>query len=466
MVKRWDLLLVPEQWGVEMKLPIKILLSVALFMIIVGIFIQPNAEADDYKVEPAHDFSGVDEQGMNFSLSDYTGDVIIIHFTGLETPLCIECLEEMEEQIIELDKLHQSEANVTIITINLRKNQFSDSGFTMAKRDFGVNINWHWVEDFNPYPIAGLYQKYWTVDSAFSNPSLVLINQDFKIVGVYNVYSLGRGTLDGIQKYESLSNDVLDILSGNWEGFKGGRYSETITFLGIFFLGILTAATPCSIALLVAMISYVGSLQKESKSKSKKYTIQGFWIGVIFTLGMSSVFFIFGMIISSLGIFLEVSTLFYLIAGIILIILGINIFKPLRELVRIKSQSESSSKIMDKGQNLFTKISKKSIYFGAFFLGILFSIGWAPCAISLMMPVFVLILAQKIPILTGGLLLFVFGIGHGIPIIPLCAVTSSVRGKVGNKYVKAGKWMQGIFGIIIIIIGIIMALRFWEINLW
>lgn len=61
--------------------------------------------------------------------------------------------------------------------------------------------------------------------------------------------------------------------------------------------------------------------------------------------------------------------------------------------------------------------------------------------------------------------MFVFGIGHGIPIIPLCALTSSVRGKVGNKYVVVGKWMQRIFGILIIIIGIIMAVRFWGFNL-
>jgi len=449
-----------------MKTAIKIILSMAVIMIVIGIFIQPYVEAEDYNMVPAFDFSVVDEQGMNFSLSDYKGDVIIIHFTGLETPLCIECLEEMEDQIGELKDFDESEKNVTIITINLRKNPFSDTGMEMAERDFGVNISWHWVEDFNPYPIAGLYQKYWTVDGAFSNPSILLIDQDFRIVGVYNVYALGKGTIDGIQTYESLSKDISDIESGNWEGFKGGGYSEGITFLGIFILGILTAATPCSIALLVAMISYVGSLQKDSKKGSKKLSMQGFWIGVIFTIGMSLVFFLFGMIISSLGIFLEVSTFFYLIAGVILIILGINIFKPLRELIRLKSKNESSSKIMDKGQNLFTRISKKSVYFGAFFLGVLFSIGWAPCAISLMMPVFVLILAQKIPILTGGLLLFVFGLGHGIPIIPLCSVTSSVRGKIGNKYVKAGRWMQGIFAVIIIIIGIIMAVRFWGINLW
>ena len=163
---------------------------------------------------------------------------------------------------------------------------------------------------------------------------------------------------------------------------------------------------------------------------------------------------------------IEISTFFYLVAGVILIILGINIFKPLRELKKRKTKESQDSKVMEKGQKLFTKLSKKSIYLGAFFLGVLFSIGWAPCAMSLMMPVFVLTLTQKISILMGGLLLFVFGIGHGIPIIPLCAVTSSVRGKVGNKYVTAGKWMQRIFGILIIIIGIIMTVRFWNYNLW
>ena len=82
------------------------------------------------------------------------------------------------------------------------------------------------------------------------------------------------------------------------------------------------------------------------------------------------------------------------------------------------------------------------------------------------MPFFILILSQKIAIITGGFLLFIFGLGHGIPIIPLCTVTSSVRGKLGNKYVAAGKWMQRIFGVIILIIGVIMMARFWGINLW
>jgi cytochrome c-type biogenesis protein len=214
------------------------------------------------------------------------------------------------------------------------------------------------------------------------------------------------------------------------------------------------------------MISYVGSLQKDSEKKLKKYSLQGLWIGVIFTLGMSLVFFVFGMILSYIGVFIEASTVFFLIAGVILVILGINIFKPFSELLKKKSEGKIGSKFVEKVQGIFFKISKKSIYLGAFFLGILFSIGWAPCAMSLMMPVFILTLTQKISIITGGLLLFVFGLGHGVPIIPLCTATSSIRGKLGNKYVTAGKWMQRIFGIIIIAIGIIMAIRFAGIRFW
>ncbi len=417
----------------------------------------------------APDFITVDEDGVEFSLSDYAGEVVLLHITGLETPLCIECLEKMTGQLEELETLSAS-SDINILTINLRKNSNSDSGKVIAERDYDINVSWRWVEDFSPYPVAVLFQEYWTVDGAFSNPTIILIDQDQRIVGLYHVYCLGKGKIDDIQSAKSLQEDVQSIRNDTWvtELTEQG-FTDSITFLGIFGLGILTALSPCSIALLVAMISYVGSLQKDNEKenqKLKKISIQGLWIGIVFTLGMSLVFFVFGLVISSVSVFIEASALFYLISGIILVILGINVFMPLKELIKRNAGSEKNEGMTERGQNLFFRLSKKSVYVGAFFLGVLFSIGWAPCAISLMMPVFILMLSQKIPLLIGGLMLFVFGLGHGIPIIPLCAVTSSVRGKLGNKYVKAGKWMQWIFGIIIVVIGIIMALRFWGIKFW
>ncbi len=440
-------------------------LFVTILLLLI-LLVSSQVTSEDYVSAP--DFTATDENGNEYTLSDYSGEIIIMHITGLETPLCIECLEEMTGQLEELAQLSES-TDINILTINLRKNPYSDTGKTIAERDYGINVSWPWVEDFSPYPITGLYQEYWTVQGAFSNPTIVLIDQNQSIVGLYHVYCLGKGKIEGIQSAESLIEDVQAIQEGKWEGFNNNDFGDSITFLGIFGLGILTALTPCSIALLVAMISYVGSLQKKDDNenrKLKKISIQGLWIGIAFTIGMALVFFVFGLIISSVSIFIEASAIFYLISGVILLILGINVFKPLKEIIKRNSGEGDNANMIEKGQKIFFNLSKKSIYLGAFFLGILFSIGWAPCAMSLMMPVFILMLSQKIPIFFGGLMLFVFGLGHGIPIIPLCAVTSSIRGSLGNKYVKAGKWMQWIFGIIIIIIGFIMAMRFWGINFW
>ena len=450
-----------------MKKILTVVIGTFLIIILLMTFLPSLLQTGTLEIKQAPDFTAVDENGIEFSLSDYKGNVTLIHLTGLETPLCIECEEEMIGQLEQLEILSKSNDDVKIITLNIRKNPYSTTGKSIAEQTYGINISWNWVEDFEPYQFAGLYQEYWTYNGAFSNPAIILIDTNQSVIGVYNIYTLGKGEIDGIQTAESLNQDIQQIISGEWGEFKGGSYNEGITFIGIFALGILTALSPCSIALLVAMISYVGSLQKQDEKENiKRYSMQGIWIGLVFTLGMASVFFIFGLIISSVGIFVEISTMFYLISGVILIILGINVFKPLKEIIRYKKERKTSSQVMDKGKNIFLKLSKKSIYLGAFFLGVLFSIGWAPCAMSLMMPVFILTLSQKISIVMGGLLLFAFGLGHGVPIIPLCAVTSSVRGKLGNKYVSVGKWMQGLFGVIIIVIGIVMAIRFWGINLW
>ncbi|MCK5562175.1 MAG: cytochrome c biogenesis protein [Thermoplasmata archaeon] len=430
-------------------------------------------------------FTAKDVDNRNVSLNDSKGNVTIILIIGLENPVCIECEKQMKGQIVELNKISEEyKQNVSIITINIRKNPASEDGKKLAENWYEINITWHWIDDFNPYPVSSKYVKYWNVKGAFANPTIILIDTDLNVVGVYHVYCLGKGEIDGIQDASSLSSDISKIQRGEWEEFKGEVYSDQVTFAGMFILGIITALSPCSIALLIAMLSYVGTLGdtnnktgSNKKANVKRSTWSGFWIGISFTIGMALMFFIFGCLISYIGFFIQISVVFYLIAGIILVILGINAIKSLKEIFANWSESIKSNKkkeektkskksFMEVGGSIFAKISGKSVYLGAFFLGILFSIGWAPCAISLVLPVLILMLTQKVTIFMGGLLLFIFGIGHGVPIIPLCTFTRGMRANLGNKYVTAGKWVEKIFGIAIIIIGIILMLRFWGINLW
>src|SRR5512136_1746515 len=96
-----------------------------LIIIILGIVFSPSLIAENQNQKTsAPDFTATDENGVEFSLHDYAGKVVILHFTGVENPLCIECLEEMEGQIHELEKLVNSSNNVSVITINIRKNPY------------------------------------------------------------------------------------------------------------------------------------------------------------------------------------------------------------------------------------------------------------------------------------------------------------------------------------------------------
>jgi cytochrome c-type biogenesis protein len=217
------------------------------------------------------------------------------------------------------------------------------------------------------------------------------------------------------------------------------------------------------------MISYIGSLKddKEDKGSSSYNWKKGLWIGIFFTLGMSLVFLIFGFLISYVGLFIEMSATFYLIAGLILIILGINAVKPLSEILsRLKREKEGGTDSTMAGSKIIERLGSRSVYLTSFLLGILFSVGWAPCAITLVFPVVVLMLTQSFSLLTGGMLMFVFGLGHGIVIIPFCVATGETKGRIGNKFVSASKWIQMVFGVAIIVVGIIFALRFWGFLLW
>ena len=432
-----------------------------------------------------------------FSLNDSAGKVTIIHVTQFENPVCLECESQMREQINELKLLADAnDQNISIITLNIRKNEYSDDGWRLAEEWYDINITWHWVEEFEPFQISSQYQKYWEVDGSFSNPSIILIDPDLNVVGVYHVYCIGSGELDGVRTADSLSADVGDIISGQWGDEFKGDISTGVSFSSMFLLGIITSFSPCSILLLLTMISYIGSMKDETINGSSRVDWEkGLWIGISFTLGMTLVFLLFGLLISYVGLFIEMSDTFYLIAGMILVILGINAIKPFGDmLARLKSMNKKDIDHSGTGEveadrpleanggaevdgemevdNRFTgrrfieRLGKRSANLASFFLGILFSIGWAPCAISLVFPVVVLMLTQDFSILMGGLLMATFGLGHGMVIIPFCVASGEMKGKIGNRYMSAGKRIQFIFGLAIILIGMIFASRYYGVYLW
>jgi cytochrome c-type biogenesis protein len=366
----------------------------------------------------------------------------------------------------------------------LRKNPYSKDGRSLAESWWGVEVFWPWIEDFDPFPVATNYIDYWSRGSGFSNPTIIVVDGSGQISRVFHVYQIGEGMVEGVQTAEALQAAIS--APRNSEGLRptsgtGSAAAREVTFIGMFGLGIVTSLAPCSLALLIAVFSYLMTSHRrkilmpdEKKSSSK----EGLLMGVAFTLGMAMVFFVIGLFISNLGIFVRDSRFFDLAAGVLMVILGITSFKPLGEILepltsRLHHQRAVEAEVaMGKKSILETLINisvglfKYSAFVGAFTLGVFFALGWAPCAVSLVFPVLIWLMAQNVSPLTGGMMLFVFGVGHGVPIIPISTFSRSFCGALGERYIAAGKWITGGFGLLIIATGVVFAARYFGYAFW
>ncbi|WP_348305494.1 cytochrome c biogenesis protein [Methanothrix sp.] len=470
----------------------------------------------------APDFFATSWDQRSFNLSDFLGSPVVLHISNIENPLCIECEKSLLGQVEELAALKAADPNVQIVTLNLRKNPYSMDGRELAQTWWEVNITWPWIEDLDPYPIGSKYLDYWTVRGGSSNPTIVLIDREGRIGPVYHVYRVGEGIEDGVQKAQSLLDDIQElnrtalmvegeasppaeedarpegatgIFSALWSMMENEVSRKDVTAFGMFLLGIFTSLAPCSIALMIAVFSYVMTVRRKDEylRASASTSREGFMIGVAFTLGMAVVFFVLGLFISQIGVFFRDSKIFDLLAGSIMVLLGISSFKPLGEIIEpVTSRmrfhqagadgtdepsdgpgSASSAEPIEEKKSLLQKavefslnLFRYSAFIGAFTLGIFFALGWAPCALSMVMPVLIWLASQDVAPLVGGTMLFFFGIGHGVPIIPITTFSRMVGGRIGEKYISVGEWTSKIFGLLVILVGLVYAARYFGYLLW
>ena len=423
----------------------------------------------------APNFTATGADGRNFSLEDFRGTPVVLHITNIEIPLCVECEKSLKGQLSELARLKAMDPGAQIITLNLRKNRYSQDGKSLAEKWWELNITWPWTEDIEPYAIGSKYLDYWNVRGSSSNPTILLIDKGGDIAGVYHVYSVGSGVVDGVQSSETLLQKLQELKDSQWEGLEGEVSRQDVSALGMFFLGILTSLAPCSIALLIAVFSYVLTLHRKDEylRRSVSTSKEGFMIGVAFTLGMATVFFVLGLFVSQVGMFIRDSKLFDLIAGCIMILLGIGNFKPLEEILDPVASRLRQAEVREKGPGLMQRsveasvgLFRHSAFIGAFTLGIFFALGWAPCALSMVLPVLIWLASQNVTPLGGGLMLFIFGVGHGVPIIPIATFSRAVGGRIGEKYVAFGAWTTKFFGVLVIAVGMFYAARYFGVLLW
>ncbi|MDH5448646.1 MAG: sulfite exporter TauE/SafE family protein [Candidatus Bathyarchaeota archaeon] len=220
--------------------------------------------------------------------------------------------------------------------------------------------------------------------------------------------------------------------------------------LGLFFLGIVTFLSPCSIALISVYLTYAVGISKSIR--------KGFIIGFSFTMSMCLVFFLLGYAVSSLIPVDPASYRFFFgIAGLLLIFFGINNLGLFKE-IHFTSNPISSftERINVLKLNALTRLSKHNYAAGSFLFGVVISLALGPCSLSLVLPAILLTMFSAPTPFHGGILLFAFGLGHGSPVIFLSVILATARKAVSKKIAVAGEWLTKIFGIVFVVIGMIM----------
>ena len=218
--------------------------------------------------------------------------------------------------------------------------------------------------------------------------------------------------------------------------------------------GLISFLSPCVLPLIPGYISYISGSSLNELIEKKNVNL--FPI-ILFTIGFSIVFIIFGAASTFLGnIFLQNSYELRIVAGLIIIILSLHIIG----LINLK--------FLNYEKRIQTNISKN--LFSPILIGMAFAFGWTPCIGPILGSILVLASTEE-SLFQGILLLSFYSIGLAVPfilsgyLIQKFLLFSKNFKKNINKVSKIGGLILLITGILIIT-NQLQALGFYLLNIF
>ncbi len=202
-----------------------------------------------------------------------------------------------------------------------------------------------------------------------------------------------------------------------------------IAALGCFLWGMVSVAlSPCHIASIPLIVSYVGGQEKGMHAKSAALYAVTFTIGLFITIALV------GVICSLLGRMLgDVGSWWMVLMGAILIWVALG-------MLGVEACSMSGS--------LMAQFQVRGIG-GAFLLGLAYGVLSGSCTFGFIAPILAIITIQK-KIATGLLFIVLFGIGHCIPIAAAGSSAALVRRVLeDSRLQQGGIWFRRIAGVAI-----------------
>lgn len=221
---------------------------------------------------------------------------------------------------------------------------------------------------------------------------------------------------------ESLFGDLQKVL----------QHTPWLAVVAVFLGGVTTALNPCVLAMIPLLMGVVaGNNETTTVRRSLAFSL-------FFVLGLALTFTALGLISALMGrMFGDVGRFWkYVVAGVCslmgLHLLGILKWSlPVPAGIRVKKQG----------------------FFGAFLLGLLFGVVSTPCAVPIL-AVLLAFVAEKGNVLYGGLLLFVYALGHSALVLVAGTSIGAAKSLIESKGVRTAHGViQKAAGVLIISMG-------------
>ena len=214
-----------------------------------------------------------------------------------------------------------------------------------------------------------------------------------------------------------------------------------IPIVAAFFIGLMTAISPCPLATNITAIAYASK-----KIDNNRHTIA---VGFLYTLGrmltyvlIASLIVWFGMNTQSIALFLQkygrniLGPLLLIIGIVMLDIIKINFFKSSEKLNKLKE-----------------KLAKKG-FLGSFLLGVIFALAFCPFSAVLF---FGMLIPLALKAGDGLIIPAFFAFATGLPVIIFSFIlvySVSKLGQIMNKVQTFELWMRRIVAVIFIFAGL------------
>jgi cytochrome c-type biogenesis protein len=270
-------------------------------------------------------------------------------------------------------------------------------------------------------------------------PAFFFINAEGLIVlneaGVFNFEEMTARVelIKGEEEIEEVAVSGLErFFAETIPGVVGER--NLLTFFLVFLGGLITSISPCILSMVPLLVGYIGGYGEGSKSR-------GFSLSLSFITGMALTFAILGFIAAYFGrVFGQVGVVWYYILAVVALLMGLQLLGVLTfNLPGLKK----------------IPIRKAGIG-GSLIMGLLFGLVASPCATPVLAVIIAYAALQGEP-LYGSILLFIYGLGHGLPL--LVAGTFTGMAKNLPKFSTYTQYLSYFSGLVLVVAG--LYLLFW-----